>query len=168
MKKFLKKTIDEKKKIENEYGINYEVMNNTCTAGHQLKAHYGLVRPYKNAVPKCDECGQKDLHMHEFFYHCGEGECKYDLCRLCALTTCKPPVLSKEIKTSVHEHNMKKREPNKNSGWNCDISHREGGAGIECESAIPGFSKTEHIQGYKCAQGCDFLVCLKCALKYNE
>jgi len=47
MKKFLKKTIDEKKKIEYEYGINYEVMNNTCTAGHQLKAHYGLVRPYK-------------------------------------------------------------------------------------------------------------------------
>jgi hypothetical protein len=34
MKKFLKKTIDEKKKIEFEYGINYEVMNNTCTAGH--------------------------------------------------------------------------------------------------------------------------------------
>lgn len=105
--------------------------------------------------------------MHELFYHCGEGECKYDLCRLCALNMCKPPILTKEIKVSVHQHTMKKRAPNSNSGWNCDVSHAENGAGIKCDCAIPGFNKTQYIQGYHCSQGCDFDVCLKCALRYK-
>lgn len=51
MKKFLKNKIEQKSQLEFEFGINYDVMNNTCLTGHQLKAHYGLVRPYKNATP---------------------------------------------------------------------------------------------------------------------
>jgi len=87
-------------KLKAKYGINYETMNNKCPSNnHPLKVHSGIVRSY-NGVPQCDECKQSDLHEHEFFFRC--QECEYDLCRLCALIMCDPPVLKEEIRTSEH------------------------------------------------------------------
>ena len=82
------------------------------------------------------------------FYRC--NQCDYDLCRLCALNRCTPPVLKNKIKTSEHPCELSRKPPNGTGAWNCDISHQENGAGIRCESAIPGFNKTKHIQGYCC------------------
>ena len=162
MKEQLAKCDADVHKVKEKFGINYDVMNNKCRQFHPLKVHVGLVRSY-NGIPRCDECRQTELHEHELFYRC--DECHYDLCRLCALNMCEPPVLQNWIKTSEHSCKLLRREANHNGIWNCDISHGEQGAGIRCESAIPGFRKTKHIQGYAC-KGCDFDLCLKCALRY--
>ena len=129
-------------KIKETYGLNYDVMNNKCRKSHPLVVHVGLVRSY-NGIPRCDECRQTELHEHEFFYRC--DECDYDLCRACALCLCDPPVLKEKIKTSEHNCLLERRPPNHSGGWNCDVSHQEGGAGIRCESAIPGYHKTKYI-----------------------
>ena len=89
--------------------MNYDIMNNKCGNFHQLKMHVGFVRSY-NGLPLCDVCKQKDLHEHELFYRC--EECRYDLCRMCALNSCNPPLLATRIKTSEHACVMEKHEPN--------------------------------------------------------
>ena len=58
---------------------------------------------------------------------------------------CNPPVLTEKIKTSQHGCILKRKPPNNSGYWNCDISADEHGAGVKCESAIPGFSRTKHI-----------------------
>ena len=166
MKAQVKQCDNDMQKIKETYGINYDVMNNKCPKKqHPLKVHVGIVRSYPGN-PCCDDCGQADLQEHEFFYRCDDDECKYDLCRLCALHKCNPPVLKKWIRTSEHDCKLERREANHAGTWNCDISHQEAGAGIRCESAIPAFRLTKHMQGYRCVTH-NFDLCLKCALRYQ-
>lgn len=38
--------IEEKEKLFNKLGINYDIMNAKCKKGHQFKMHRGIVRAY--------------------------------------------------------------------------------------------------------------------------
>ena len=90
------------KNVKYQNGLDYEVVNSKCSKGKKLVVHRGLVLSYIHSGgagchPQCDKCGAKDLNHHEFFYRCSEWStcgCKFDLCRMCALTTSDPPVLS--------------------------------------------------------------------------
>ena len=86
-------------------GVDYETINNKCSKGKPLKVHRGLVLEYihdnNGTTPKCDECKKNDLHLQDFFYRCSEWstcQCKYDLCRHCALINCDPPFLNTKMK----------------------------------------------------------------------
>lgn len=105
-------------------------------------------------VPSCHICGEEDLHMHHHFFRCEgmvkeqvphnyydqndryvegtkevERLCIYSICRLCALQTCDLPRLKEEqisIKPSIHEHKLKKIEPNDEGEWVCHMASKKG------------------------------------------
>ena len=69
---------------------------------------------------------------------------------MCALNMCEPPLLKEKIITSEHQCPLNRKGANNEGHWNCDVSCNENGAGIRCQSAIPGFHMTKNIQGYRC------------------
>merc|ERR1719329_1288841 len=94
------------------------------------------------------------------FYTCKNQECncQYDLCRLCALSMSKPPLLPKEgiLASNIHPNPLKIHEPGTNSGWKCD--------GENCVMNITRFHLTKYVYGLHCRQS-NFDICLQCFVK---
>ena len=99
--------------------------------------------------PECDICTQKNLHMHHHFFRCQstniesvpfnhydengyvesfrdeECMCLYNLCRMCALSTCDPPRLKNDtiwVQKSIHPYQLKKIQAKNDRVWVCHLS----------------------------------------------
>lgn len=53
----------------------------SCMQGHECLRVTGIPDGY-GGIPRCDHCGQEDLHELEHFYHC--AQCSFDVCQACA------------------------------------------------------------------------------------
>jgi hypothetical protein len=133
--------------------------------------HRGVVRSYLsgNALGRagnqisvtCKQCSLGNLQHQQLFYHC--EACSYDLCQLCMLARCQPPVLKDKMKFKFHNCEMQ-RIPINRKGWACDtITGEFPGLGKVCESGITGYDQAANFQGYFCST-CNLDICVKCAL----
>ena len=111
--------------------------------------------------------------MQDFFYRCAEWatcDCKYDICRLCALINSDPPVLEDRMDFSFHDCEMKKHIKDA-ANWKCNAwdlkSETEGAKEAECLIGMKNAAYSKYIQGYHCGD-CDFNMCLKCVLHYKD
>ena len=130
------------KEVKYQNGLDYDVVNPKCPKGKSLVVHRGLVLSYvathgSGSTPRCDKCKCADLNHHEFFYRCSEWStcgCCYDLCRMCALITCDPPVLAEKQKFVWYDKAELTRHSPNFEGWSCDRHKLPGGK--SCESGL--------------------------------
>lgn len=111
--------------IKSKLGL-FENINYKCKNGFQIKVFRGRVYEYHNiGNPQCNECGQNNLHEHEFFYRCSNRACgcQTDICRVCALTKSEPPLLEENLVRpylSKFPESITRHPPNHSNGWSCD------------------------------------------------
>jgi hypothetical protein len=116
----------EKIVIENRHGVNYNKVNIKCDNGHQMLVQRGLIRGKysnnnrNNDEYNCKRCDQRNLMLQDLYYRC--SECDLNVCRMCTLQECTPPVLNKNMKFFWHDCVMTSHDSNRNSGWRCDLS----------------------------------------------
>jgi hypothetical protein len=136
-----KESLESVRKLEQRYGIDYDVIQPRCQLGHMMERRRGRLPYYKNWKNyKCKRCKQIELQKSEFYYHC--RECKqtpdgknkgpaYDLCRACVLI--KSKVLSHVDRFSIHNQGkceMKRTDANDKEYYTCMCwNMKDGGKG---------------------------------------
>ena len=161
MRERLAQIRQEKVDLKDTLGINYDKINVKCKNNHQLRMHRGLIREYIGRQEQtCSKCSHRNLEMHHLFYRC--EDCNYDMCRMCALQSCNPPILKAEMNFKFHNCALKVIT-HQNGSWKCDSMDLEGGG--PCVSGIKDFNQAKFVPGFYC-RACDFDICLPCALKY--
>lgn len=126
-----------------------------CPRGHKCQKHSGKVVNYRGEA-NCDHCNVKDLQKHKEFYRC--DECKHDVCLLCALQKCDPPMLNEIEQLSQNGKQVTLKRKDEKNGWNCDGIKLFG----KCESGLTDFYQSDNTQRYS-ENNLD--VCIKCLLK---